>query len=237
MKPPSPDLILSVEAARRIDEIAIRDYGISSLVLMENAARGAADLIEQHLTAKKRGPILIICGKGNNGGDGLAIARQLDSRGWEVHVDILARPEELSPDARANYDILHRAGFSLRSFCDDDPASTLQTWSQDWRHATLLIDAILGTGTIGEVREPYLSAITLINCAGPDITAIDLPSGLDAQSGLPASHCITAQHTITFVASKAGFATPAAAKKLGTVHIVNLGLPRRLLEDVLRNAE
>lgn len=221
--------VLSVDASRRVDEVAIKKYGISSLVLMENAARGAVDVIEALLP--ERGLVWIVCGKGNNGGDGLAIARQLDGRGYDVRVDLLATADELSPDAKANYQIIHRAGLSIRELKDGDTA-TLKSWATDWQTASLLVDAMLGTGTVGNVREPYASAIRMINETGIDIVAIDLPSGLDAQTGKPGSECIKAKTTVTFVSSKTGFLNQQAKAVLGNLHVVNLGLPRRVLEEV-----
>ncbi len=224
-------LVLSVEASRRVDLVAIEEYGIGSLVLMENAARGAADVIEGMTTEK--GVVSIVCGKGNNGGDGLAIARQLDGRGFEVRVDILASANDLSDDAKANYEIIRRAGLTIRELGDGDVEKTFEEWAKDWKSSELLVDAMLGTGTTGKVREPYATAIGLMNESGVPIIAIDVPSGLDAQTGEAGEVCIRAKTTVTFVSLKTGFLEVSAKEYLGSVRVVNLGLPRRLLIELL----
>ncbi len=217
---------LTILQSRRVDEIAIEKYGFSSLVLMENAARGAADIFTDLYPP---GRVVFVCGKGNNGGDGLAMARHLESRGYEVIVELLAKSQDLTPDAAANYQIISQAGFLIRSHQQQE---SLVVASREWNSADVIVDAMLGTGATGEVREPYASAISLINTTGKPVVAIDVPSGLDADSGQPGLVCIKASQTLTFVSKKIGFEKESASDYLGHVFVVSLGLPGKLLGEI-----
>ena len=133
---------LTREQVRSIDRKAIEDYGMSGLVLMENAGRGCADkLCELGI----RGNVVIVCGKGNNGGDGFVIARHLDARGFVVRVVLAAEPGELRGDAAANYAILKQADFTIVA------ADRLR---EELTEADWIVDALLGTGATGDPRQP-----------------------------------------------------------------------------------
>lgn len=214
---------LTREEVRSVDRRAVEEFGMSGLVLMENAGRGCADLLlGQHLT----GRVAICCGRGNNGGDGFVIARHLDAAGIDVRVLLLADAAAVSGDAAVNLRILQRAGIAMRELPDvdraDDLAAELSTC--EW-----VVDALLGTGTSGQIRQPYLSAIESINRSGGRVLAVDLPSGLDCDSGEPLGTCVRAERTATFVAEKQGFANPASRVFTGEVHVIGIGVPRRLL--------
>jgi NAD(P)H-hydrate epimerase len=225
-------LYLTRQHVRQIDATAIEQYGMQSLVLMENAGRGATDVLERLGIA---GLVVICCGHGNNGGDGLVMARHLELRGHDVKVLILP-PEGksvsdsenwLSPDAAANWKILKAAGTPVEIVADV-PQSLLCLQEADW-----IVDALLGTGACGEPRAPLDLVIDTINAAGKRTLAVDLPSGLDCDTGQPATHGIRASHTVTFVAQKIGFANPAAKSFTGEVHVTDIGIPRRLWEALI----
>ena len=180
--------ILTRQQVREVDRRAIEEYGMSGLVLMENAGRTTANLLFRLMSAEffpatkqfQSGPVTIVCGKGNNGGDGFVIARHLDLFGLSVRVLLLCSPEELVGDAATNYSIARKGGISIDVFTAPldiarfDAAIAGSAW---------LVDAILGTGASGEPRSPYAEAIDRMNASGLPILAVDLPSGLDCDSG------------------------------------------------------
>jgi len=216
---------LSRNQIREVDRRAIEEYGISGLVLMENAGRGCVDKLCEFGV---RGPVVIGCGRGNNAGDGFVIARHLDLRGYEVRVIVFCDPADLRGDAAANYAILAKCGVPIRivTGADDD------SWEVDLAGADWIVDALLGTGSRGQPRPPLDRVIERLNQQPARRLAVDLPSGLDCDTGQPAPTTFRADHTCTFVAAKLGFAVPAAAEYLGQVHVLDIGAPRRLLADV-----
>jgi NAD(P)H-hydrate epimerase len=217
---------LSRAEVRSVDERAIRQYGMSSLVLMENAARGIADQL-QRLAID--GPVVILCGKGNNGGDGLALARHLDLRGYEVETFVFAMANELSADAAANLKIAQAANLKVR-LVPDPLADT--SWQAGLSRAAWIVDGLLGTGAQGAVRPPLDSVIERINAAGRPILAIDIPSGMDCDTGAMDNVCVRASHTCTFVAEKLGFLSASAKSRIGTISVHDIGAPRELIESI-----
>lgn len=216
---------LSRQQVRDVDRRAIEDYGMSGLVLMENAGRGCTDKLCELGIA---GPVVVCAGKGNNAGDGFVIARHLDLRGYRARVLLFGRPEELPGDAAANYRILCRCDVPVRVLPTvDDATLQVELAQADW-----VVDALLGTGSTGEPRSPLDRVIELLNSHPARKLAVDLPSGLDCETGQPARCTFHADHTCTFVAAKPGFAVPAAATCLGQVHVLDIGVPRRLLEEL-----
>jgi NAD(P)H-hydrate epimerase len=217
MKP----LVLTREQARRVDKIAVEQYGMSSLVLMENAGRGAAEALLAIDPTVTR--VAILCGKANNAGDGFVLARHLEIRGVTATVVLLFPPAELSPDARHNFEILRRAGSPIIELSNAKPQAAGATW---------LVDAMLGTGAAGEPREPFAGAIRWMNAQVARRLALDLPSGLDCDTGQPAAATVRADATCTFVAAKRGFLAPAAQACLGEVRVVDIGAPPRLVREL-----
>lgn len=219
------ELYLTREQVRQIDRTAMERYGMLGLVLMENAGRGCADVLTQQGI---RGPVVIACGKGNNAGDGFVIARHLDLRGHDVRVLLVAQPDELSGDAAANYRILERAGLSILSgLPPGDAAVETALEAADW-----IVDALLGTGARGAPRPPLDTIIHRLNASPARKLAVDLPSGLDCDTGEAAAATFRADHTCTFVAAKVGFKADTATPYLGQLHVLDIGAPRRLLEDL-----
>jgi NAD(P)H-hydrate epimerase len=215
------NLVLTREQSRQLDRRAIDEYGISGLVLMENAGRGTVDVLER---LGINGPVVILCGKGNNAGDGFVIARHLEIRGHACKVVLLFPPSELSGDAATNFAILEKSNIPILEAPDSLDAHA--------RGAGWLVDAMLGTGARGEPREPIAGAIDWFNAQPACKLAVDVPSGLDCDTGEPATHTIRADHTCTFAATKIGFTKPAAEPYLGTVHICDIGVPPRLIDNV-----
>jgi NAD(P)H-hydrate epimerase len=216
-------LPLSREQVREVDRRAIDEFGIPGLVLMENAGRGCVQVL---LRLGCQGPVAIVCGKGNNAGDGFVIARHLDAAGVSVRVILLGSPSDLRGDAAANHAVLTRCGLPLVDLSDGFEASRL---AAELAGAEWIVDALLGTGASGPPREPFADAIRRMNAAPARKLAVDLPSGLHCDTGQPAEPTFRADHTCTFVAPKIGFAHPAARAALGEVHVVGIGVPRVLL--------
>ena len=225
---------LTREQSRRVDAIAINEYGIPGMVLMENAGRGVAELLlnwDPKLAGDHDRWVAILCGKGNNAGDGFVIARHLEIRGVRCHVLLLCDPGELRGDALQNYEILQHSNVRIVNLSQSEHfAYDLEAQGAD---AAWLIDAMLGTGARGEPREPFASAIAWMNAHEGKTVAIDVPSGLDCDTGEPAGNCVRADHTCSFVAPKQGFAEPAAAEFLGHLHVLSIGIPPRLILEVL----
>lgn len=221
------DKYLTREQSRAVDRIAIEQFGIPGMVLMENAGRGVVDVLlelDPSLTAKPEiAPIAILCGKGNNAGDGFVIARHLLLRGVKAKVLLLSPTEELSGDAKLNFEILRHCEVpivDLASMADLNLALSHEADGAQW-----LIDAMLGTGAVGSPREPFETAIHWMNSQAAQRLAIDVPSGLDCDTGKPSEPTVIADHTCTFVAKKVGFAKLSATEVLGQMHVVSIGIP------------
>jgi NAD(P)H-hydrate epimerase len=205
---------LTRQQCREIDRRAIEEYGMSGLVLMENAGRGCVDVLER---LGIDGPIIILCGKGNNAGDGFVIARHLQIRGHKCRVLLLCPPTEFHGDAAANFAILQKTGAPIEVV---SAASRAALTDAAW-----IIDALLGTGAVGEPRPPFDAAINWINAQPAKRFAVDVPSGLDCDTGQPAAHTVRADHTCTFAAMKIGFTQPTAKPFTGKVHVCDIGVP------------
>jgi hydroxyethylthiazole kinase-like uncharacterized protein yjeF len=175
------------------------------------------------------GPVSIVCGKGNNGGDGFVIARYLDLFGIDVRVLLIADPRSLMGDAAANFSIIRKSEVFIQQFTS---LPDIADFDAALAGSKLLVDSILGTGASGEPKSPYAEAIDRMNASGIPILAVDLPSGLDCDTGVPARHTIRAVHTCTFVAAKPGFFVPGAKQFVGQVEVIDIGVPRRLLEEI-----
>ncbi len=217
---------LTRSEVRTVDSQAIADYGLPGIVLMENAGRGAAELLTRLGIS---GPVVICAGKGNNGGDGFVIARYLELHGVETSVLLFCDPQELSGDAAINCRVCISAQQRLEVLgkAPDHAVVIERLSSADW-----VVDALLGTGTQGAIREPYLTAIAAINASVKKVLAVDLPSGMDCDTGQPLGACVRADHTATFVARKVGFDAPGADAFTGRVHVIGIGVPRRLLQGL-----
>ncbi|MGQ9649948.1 MAG: NAD(P)H-hydrate epimerase [Phycisphaerae bacterium] len=240
MDKPTDQLRLTCAQCRAVDKYAIEELGIPGLVLMENAGRNAADLIETWLaerTGDRKRPsrVAVICGRGNNGGDGFVVARHLVHRGHEVWIDLAAEPAKLASDAAVNHSIVEKMGVPIRLLTD---LSAISEASQHWRRADVIVDALLGTGFTGAVREPMAEVIRQVNAlSGPLVVAIDVPSGLDADTGQAAGEAVRAHQTITFLAEKSGYACKSARAYTGRITAVDIGAPTSLILSRLAAAQ
>ena len=223
---PPPVGPLSRAEVREVDRRAIEEFGVPGVVLMENAGAGAARLLE---SLGITGPVAIACGKGNNGGDGLVIARHLECAGHAVKLALACRPEEIRGDAAVNLAIAQRSGLAIECLADaDQPA-----WERSLAGADWIVDALLGTGASGAPQGAVATAIAAIAAVRgrgvARVLAVDLPSGLDCDTGAAAGACVRADATATFVARKRGFDAVGAAALTGPVHVIGIGAPRAVL--------
>jgi NAD(P)H-hydrate epimerase len=251
---------LSREEVRQLDRQAITELMLPSLVLMENAGRGAASWLGEltgaltpdawHCSFKARetedqpssprGPalpkVLILCGSGNNGGDGAVVARHLNAWGYPVQVIWFCQYGDLRGDARIHWTILQRSGVDQITWFDDSrdwTAVDSDLLSRIVRNADWVVDGLLGTGLSRPVEGKLRVVVEAVNRSGKPIFALDIPSGLDADTGLPQGIAIRACATATFVAAKRGFATAGARDYTGEVKVIDIGLPRCLLSPYL----
>lgn len=212
---------LSRQQLRQIDRLALERFKIPGVVLMENAARAAADVAWEMLGGPAE--TLIACGGGNNGGDGLALARHLHNRGAGVRLFLDVDPQKYRDEAKINWDICAAMNLPVLKKLSDAP------------RPKLIVDAIFGTGLTQSPRPPFAQIVAEIHAMKVPILAIDIPSGLDCDTGKPLGDaCIRATRTITFVAEKHGFGEPSAAEYLGKVTVGDIGAPRELIEEVAR---
>lgn len=212
--------VVTGKTMQRLDQRAIEEFGVSGLSLMENAGRGCAEAIIAEFGA---GPMLravIVAGKGNNGGDGYVIARLLKEQGWHVVTFILAPHDEIRGDARENLDLLSDTPVL---FCPEQGG--LDRYASTLREATVIVDALLGTGLSSEVEGIYAEAIGLINNSGKPVIAVDIPSGIDAANGRVLGCAVKADSTVTFALAKSGHLLYPGAEYTGRLRIVDIGIP------------
>ena len=221
---------LTREQIREVDRVAIEDRGVPGVILMENAGRSVADETEL-LRAGPRQKVCVLCGSGNNGGDGFVAARHLGLHGLKPIVFLFASPQNLRGEARANFDILAQTDTPVVQI---EQSSHLAAVEQQCREAAVIIDALLGTGAQGEVREPMAGAIRVANAAGVPILAVDIPSGLDANTGEVLGVAMAATVTVTFVAPKVGFFNGEGPSKVGRVVVADIGLPPELWPEAIQ---
>ena len=243
----SPPLMLTREQSRQVDRIANDEYGIPGVVLMENAGRGVVEallevdsgLAESPGAGRERGEplVVILCGKGKNAGDGFVIARHLEIRGVRARVVLLGAPADLAGDARTNYDILARAGADIVNLSSDAaPIALVEQLDRHAGGAAWLVDAMLGTGAVGPVREPFRTAIQWMNSQPARRLAVDIPSGLDCDTGeAPGGVAVRADVTCTFVAPKPGLVAPPAAQYVGKLRMISIGAPLQIVERAVRS--
>jgi hydroxyethylthiazole kinase-like uncharacterized protein yjeF len=211
---PLPDWLEPLPDAaqqRALDEWAITERGIAGVDLMESAGSGLAEVVQE---LRPDGRVVVVCGKGNNGGDGLVAARLLRGRGRDVEVLLLGDPAELKGDARVNYERL-----------PGSPPGPVAP--EALAGASAIVDALLGTGFSGVPREPVASAIDTISRADGEATVIacDVPSGVDASTGEVASMAVTAHTTVTFHAAKPGLWILPGKEHAGEVRVIEIGIP------------
>lgn len=220
--------LVTASESRQFDQLA-EQAGLPSLVLMENASLRLAEVLQQHFELDPPKRIVIVCGRGNNGGDGMALARHLYNIGFQVQVFLLADPEELKGDAAVNYKVAKNFGVPIRALKTQSELSLLV---EPLKSADLVVDALLGTGITGEVRGLYAEAIPLINDHASRILSVDIPSGIDSDTGEVCGVAVRADATVTLGAIKIGLVFFPGADYSGDLFLGSLGVPEKLLADM-----
>lgn len=221
--------LVSADEVRLLDRQAMEIYGVPGVVLMENAGRGAALYFDEFFHCLRPGPMLVVCGKGNNGGDGYVIARHMENLGWRAQVLCLAEPAAITGDARVNLEILLRSGGQV---CYADDEGSLLPILAKMAGVRLIVDAIFGTGLAAEVKGHCAAAIDWINASGAAVAAVDIPSGVDASYGRILGRAVTATCTAAFAFPKVGQMILPGISHVGEIRRIDIGMPRALLETV-----
>jgi len=214
---------VSTAQMRALDRIAISRYGIPSLLLMENAGRGIADLATRMMNRRRN--VLVVCGPGNNGGDGFVAARHLANRGVPVQVILLAAARHLNADPKTNYHILKKMGVPIKTLTSMKKPS----WFARWIHqASLIIDAIFGIGLSRPVSGLFFHVISEVNAAAKPVLSIDIPSGLHSDTGEVLGTAIRASETGTLGMAKRGLYFGEGPKLAGRVTVLDISIPKSL---------
>ncbi len=218
--------ILTAAEMREVDRRAIEDIGIPSMVLMENASIGIADAIAESFGAAEM--VAIVCGPGNNGGDGLALARHLDARGFRLRVFLVIRSSQPSGDAAAQLEILRRSGLPVETI---DADSDLGPPVAACAGCDLIVDALFGTGLTRPLAGHFAELVERLDALRRPILAVDLPSGLDGSRAEPPGPHLSAELTVTFAAPKVAHVFSPAADAAGSVVVTDLGIPPYLIDQ------
>ncbi|MDI6734970.1 MAG: NAD(P)H-hydrate dehydratase [bacterium] len=211
---------------QEIDKKASAEFNIPSIILMENAGLVSSLILKEEFSGVNK--ITIFAGGGNNGGDGLVIARHLFNQGIAVTVYLLKEADEIKGDALTNLNITRALGVPIKEIPN---VEELKKERSNILEADIILDAILGTGTSGEIEGFLANVINFLNDTHKPIIAIDIPSGLDADTGFPLGCCIRAKATFTLGLPKIGLLLYPGAEFAGEISLVDISLPKQLVED------
>jgi len=218
--------VLTADEMREVDRRAIEEIGIPSLVLMENAAIGVADAIAESFPEAES--VAIFCGPGNNGGDGLALARLLDARGYRCGTFLVLRSSPPRGDAAVQWKILERAGIPVEEVRGDSDLAHLKAAGERY---DLLVDALFGTGLTRPLEGHFAELVEWLGSSRVPCLAVDLPSGLDGSRAEPPGPHVRADLTVTFAALKVAHVLPPAADACGALVVTDLGIPPFLVAE------
>jgi len=220
--------LVTAAQMRELDRSTIEDVGVPGVVLMEVAGRSVADVIGQSMSLTGL-EVVVLSGRGNNGGDGYVAARHLWSRGADVEVFVLAPRERIKGDALVNLKAIENLGLPIRFI---ESAEALDEISDAILGADCIVDAMLGTGLDSEVRGIFAQAIEVVNKAEGLRVAVDVPSGLHADQGVPLGSAVQADMTVTFGLAKVGLCTYPGAEFVGDLHVADIGIPSSLVQEL-----
>ncbi|MCS6925550.1 MAG: NAD(P)H-hydrate dehydratase [Candidatus Binatia bacterium] len=226
--------LVSAKEMRELDRLTIEQYGTPSHVLMERAGTCAAEAIVAAFPHVQTTPVLVVAGKGNNGGDGFVIARLLKKRGIKCEVILAARKEEVRGDALRNLTAFVRMRGKVSEVTDSPQLDLVQ---EKLSHCGLVVDALLGTGLNAPVQGLLAALIDLINASGVPVVAVDIPSGLDTDRGEPLGTAIQADLTVTFGYPKLGQVTDSGALYTGALVVADIGIAPEAVATVQPHTE
>ena len=206
---------ITASQMREIDKRAAEEFGIPSIELMENAGRRVAEAAKRFVVHA----VVVVCGTGNNGGDGLVAARYLSEWGFKVEIVLLKSAEFLKGDTLINFNLTGNLNIITSYYSSHTSFDKFD----------LIIDALLGTGIKGDVKSACRAAIDAINNSGKRVLSVDIPSGLDTDTGEVLSVAVKADETVTMALPKTGLLKPEAASFVGKLIVADIGIPKVLL--------
>ncbi|MCM8811852.1 MAG: NAD(P)H-hydrate epimerase [Candidatus Omnitrophica bacterium] len=215
---------------RAADRLAQERFGVPDLILMEHAGWAVADIAKKILKKdgkKGAGNVVIFSGRGANGGDGFVAARSLDNSGIPVEVVFAGDPGLLSGASRINFNILRKSGIRIHR---TDSVEAWRRWCRRDHSIRLAVDALLGTGFTGPLREPILSIIRWLNSRSFPVVAVDIPSGLSADTGDPFPEAVKADVTVTCGFPKVGLKRGRGPSYAGRIVVADISLPRKVIQ-------
>ena len=219
---------LNTSDIRKLDLVAQERFSISGLLLMEHASLGLAEVLLS-LAPDGVGRVLFLCGKGNHGGDGFAAARHLHNAGLSSSIVLAGRLDQIRRGSDAEMNALIATRMKIPIIECEDASEILA--HIDKTEPDFVVDALLGTGLSSDVRGMLEEVIDGVNERRLDVTAVDMPSGLDSDTGLPLGTAIIAQRTVTFAFQKVGLAKNEARPYCGKIFVKGIGLPREVIQD------
>lgn len=219
--------IVTGTAMKQIDTIAVEEFKIPSIVLMENAALTVVEVIKQYLKDFKNPSVIVACGKGNNGGDGFAIARHLFQLGIDVSVIVIGNIN--SEDAATNFDIVKALDIPILRIRTEKEFVTAKKLIQK---ADLTVDSLLGTGIKGATEGIIKNFIDILNQNSRYTVAVDIPSGVEAETGKVCGNAVKANTTVTFALIKQGMLLYPAYEYVGKLIVTDIGIPKKLISSL-----
>jgi NAD(P)H-hydrate epimerase len=219
--------ILSVEEMRKLDNLYINEFGIPQSVLMENASLGAFEILKKNKLHLSKN-IVVLCGIGNNGGDGMALARKIFSFNKNISILFTGDPEKLKEAALMNFKVANAIGIPWKIIKEEN----IKEIKEGILEADMIIDAIFGTGLDREIRGIIGELIDTVNLSSAKIVSLDIPSGLNGNNGCVMGRCIEAHHTISFGTLKYGHLIEKGRKFCGKLYNCNLSIPKSLIKNI-----
>ncbi|MEF3169059.1 MAG: NAD(P)H-hydrate dehydratase [Deltaproteobacteria bacterium] len=226
--------LVTASEMRELDRRTIEEVGIPGMVLMENAGRAVAEIVRNDFPERVQKGVLVLAGPGNNGGDGFVAARHLAGMGFKVFLLVFSEEKAYRGDALANLAIARRLGLPMAECLSED---AVREHFARFAHAGVIVDALFGTGLAREVGGRFATAIRLANDASAPVVSVDMPSGISSDTGEALGCAVTAAVTATFGAMKLGLVLHPGAAHAGKVRVVDIGIPRRLVEEMGIRAE
>jgi NAD(P)H-hydrate epimerase len=220
--------VVTAAQMKELDRRTIEEAGVPGTTLMDRAGRGVVATMERVFGSPSGKTVVVVCGKGNNGGDGFVVARLLRQRRAKVHVLLVANPADLASDARTMYRKFLSVAGAKSVFANPSPETLRTTLSR----SDLIVDALLGTGLSATVSDPYRTAIEAINDTPRPIVAVDLPSGIHADTGAVMGAAVRATLTVTFGLPKLGLYTGAGLDHAGRIEVIDIGIPPRFVDEI-----
>lgn len=230
----------SCRETREIDARAVAEWKIPTLLLMENAGRGLAEIFLANAARLNDGVsprrVMICCGKGNNGGDGFVLFRRLELFGVDCRIVAVGTPEGYRGDALTNLEIVRAATSQSpdKIFFFDGSSQAFERLEVELAQADWAVDALLGTGASGALRSPFDGIVAALNRSGKPVYAVDMPSGLNADDGTVEGDAVCARLTTTLAVAKPGLLIESAKRYVGELYVADIGVP---VEPFLRRDE